>query len=84
MNWVLWFIHPQMQQMENRLRTCDAQKELKALRCKLELVEEEKRDYSDKHSKAEVQVKDLWFTGEDIFESIVGYYSVLYKTETTL
>lgn len=58
-----------MKQMEDRLRSSDDQRELAALRRKLDLVEEERRDYSDKYSKAEVEVKDLRFTGEDIFES---------------
>lgn len=53
--------------MEDRLRSCETQRELSALRRKLEFVEEDKRDYSDKCSKAEVEVKDLRFTGEDIF-----------------
>lgn len=56
--------------MEDRLRNCEAQRELTALRRKLELVEEEKNEYSDKCSKAEVEVKDLRFTGEDIFGTV--------------
>lgn len=68
---VLWFVHPQIEQMEDRLRSCEVQKELTALRSKLELMEEEKRDYSDKCRKAEVEVKDLRFTGEDVFGTLV-------------
>ncbi|XP_031156268.1 shootin-1 [Sander lucioperca] len=56
----------QMKQMEDRLRSCDAQRELTALRRKLELVEEEKREYSNKCSKAEVAVKDLRSTVEEL------------------
>ncbi|XP_070697092.1 shootin-1 [Pempheris klunzingeri] len=56
----------QIKQMEDRLESCETQRELKALRCKLELVEEEKRDYNDKYSKAEVEVKDLRFTVEEL------------------
>uniref|UniRef100_A0A8C9ZWR7 Shootin-1 n=1 Tax=Sander lucioperca TaxID=283035 RepID=A0A8C9ZWR7_SANLU len=55
-----------MKQMEDRLRSCDAQRELTALRRKLELVEEEKREYSNKCSKAEVAVKDLRSTVEEL------------------
>ncbi|XP_034537632.1 shootin-1 isoform X2 [Notolabrus celidotus] len=56
----------QIKQMEDTLRSCEAQKELTALRRKLELVEEEKTDYRDKCSKAEVDVKDLRFTVEEL------------------
>lgn len=66
---MLWFKHSQMKQMEDRLRSCETQRALTALRRKLELVEEERREYSDKCSKTQVEVKDLRFTGEDIFET---------------
>ncbi|XP_032397902.1 shootin-1 isoform X1 [Etheostoma spectabile] len=56
----------QMKQMEDRLRSCEAQRELTALRRKLELVEDEKREYSNKCSKAEVEVKDLRSTVEEL------------------
>ncbi|XP_059179896.1 shootin-1 [Centropristis striata] len=56
----------QIKQLEDRLRSCEAQRELNALRHKLELVEEEKTEYSDKCSKAEVEVKDLRFTVEEL------------------
>ncbi|KAJ4948162.1 hypothetical protein JOQ06_019702, partial [Pogonophryne albipinna] len=52
-------LQQQVQQAEDRLRSCEAQRELTALRRTLELVEEEKREYSEKCSKAEVEVKDL-------------------------
>ncbi|TKS85149.1 Shootin-1 [Collichthys lucidus] len=52
----------QIKQMEDRLRSCETQRALTALRRKLELVEEERREYSDKCSKTEVEVKDLRFT----------------------
>ncbi|KAM3605582.1 uncharacterized protein V6R79_001398 [Siganus canaliculatus] len=54
----------QIKQMEDRLRSCEVQKELAALRRKLELVEEERKDYSDKYSKAKVEVRDLQLTVE--------------------
>ncbi|XP_026164952.1 shootin-1 isoform X2 [Mastacembelus armatus] len=54
----------QMKQVEDRLRSSEAQKELTALRRKLELMEEEKRECSDRCSKAEVEAKDLRFTVE--------------------
>uniref|UniRef100_A0A3B4VHD4 Shootin-1 n=1 Tax=Seriola dumerili TaxID=41447 RepID=A0A3B4VHD4_SERDU len=54
----------QMKQMEDRLRSCEAQRELTALRCKLQLVEEEKKEYTEKCTKVEVEVKDLRFTEE--------------------
>ena len=71
----------QVQQAEDRLRSCEAQRELTALRRTLELVEEEKREYSEKCSKAEVEVKDLHSTGECLFGSVrtgctVGRYTV--------
>ncbi|KAG7999830.1 Heat shock 70 kDa protein 12A [Nibea albiflora] len=56
----------QMKQMEDRLRSCETQRALTALRRKLELVEEERREYSDKCSKTEVEVKDLRFTVEEL------------------
>ncbi|KAM9345084.1 shootin-1 [Symphorus nematophorus] len=56
----------QIKQMQDRLGSCEAQTELTALRRKLELVEEERRDYTDKCSKAEVEVKDLRFTVEEL------------------
>ncbi|XP_044070140.1 shootin-1 isoform X2 [Siniperca chuatsi] len=56
----------QIKQMEDRLRSCEAQRELTALRRKLELMEEEKKEYSDKCFKAEVEVKDLRFTVEEL------------------
>lgn len=70
--------------MEDRLNSCEAERELTALRRKLELMEEEKRDYSDKCSKAEVEVKDLRFTGANISETVrtgctVGHYDVCYR-----
>lgn len=67
---VLSFIHPKMKQMEERLRSCEAEKELMALRRKLELMEEERKEYSEKCSKAEVEVKDLRFTGEELLISV--------------
>ncbi|XP_042358591.1 shootin-1 isoform X2 [Plectropomus leopardus] len=56
----------QMKQAEDRLRTSEDVKELMALRHKLELLEEEKREYSDKCSKAEANVKDLRSTVEEL------------------
>lgn len=80
---VLRFIHPQIKQMEE-LRSCEAERELTALRRKLELMEEEKRDYSDKCSKAEVEAKDLRFTGAKLSEAVrtgctVGHHNVRYR-----
>lgn len=60
------YVHPQIKQMEDKLRSSEAQSELTALRRKLELLEEERRECSNKCSKAEVEVKDLRFTGENI------------------
>ncbi|KAL3049854.1 hypothetical protein OYC64_012006 [Pagothenia borchgrevinki] len=59
-------LQQQVQQAEDRLRSCEAQRELTALRRTLELVEEEKREYSEKCSKAEVEVKDLHSTVEEL------------------
>lgn len=62
---MLWLVHPQMKQMEERLRSCEAQRELTALRRKLELLEEERKECSIRCLKAEEEVKDLRHTGED-------------------
>ncbi|KAK5907957.1 hypothetical protein CgunFtcFv8_016055 [Champsocephalus gunnari] len=59
-------LQQQVQQAEDRLRSCEAQRELTALRRTLELVEEEKREYSEKCSNAEVEVKDLRSTVEEL------------------
>ncbi|KAM9847482.1 shootin-1 [Aulostomus maculatus] len=56
----------QIKQLEDRLSSSEAQKELKALRYKLELVEEERRECNDKCSKAQLEVKDLRFTVEEL------------------
>uniref|UniRef100_A0A8C2WRR5 Shootin-1 n=1 Tax=Cyclopterus lumpus TaxID=8103 RepID=A0A8C2WRR5_CYCLU len=60
----------QMKQMEDRLRSCEAQRELMALRRKLELMEEEKREHSDNCSKAKLEVKDLRFTVEELQQKL--------------
>lgn len=60
-----------MKQMEDKLSDCEAQKELTALRRKLKLVEEEKNEFVDKCSKAEVQAKDLSFTGEGSLPTVM-------------
>lgn len=59
-----------MKHMEDKLKSCETLRELAALRHKLELVEEEKREYSDRCSKAQVKVKDMQFTGESIFGTV--------------
>ncbi|XP_034408440.1 shootin-1-like [Cyclopterus lumpus] len=59
-----------MKQMEDRLRSCEAQRELMALRRKLELMEEEKREHSDNCSKAKLEVKDLRFTVEELQQKL--------------
>ncbi|TKS85144.1 Shootin-1 [Collichthys lucidus] len=74
----------QIKQMEDRLRSCETQRALTALRRKLELVEEERREYSDKCSKTEVEVKDLRFTGEDIFKTVKTGHTVLYRGKFTI
>ncbi|XP_047206921.1 shootin-1 isoform X2 [Girardinichthys multiradiatus] len=51
-------------QMEEKLKNCEAQKELTALRHKLELLEEEKKECSIRCFKAEQEVKDLQFIVE--------------------
>ncbi|KAM6916545.1 shootin-1 [Xenentodon cancila] len=56
----------QMKQMEERLRSCEAQRELNALRHKLELLEEERKECSTRCLKAEEEVKDLRFTVEEL------------------
>ncbi|CAJ1057664.1 shootin-1 isoform X3 [Xyrichtys novacula] len=62
----------QIQQMEDRLKSCEMQKEL---RRKLELLEEERMDHHEKYSKAEVEVKDLRFTASQVIpeETAIGY-----------
>ncbi|KAM4730183.1 shootin-1 [Anableps anableps] len=56
----------QIKQMEEKLKNCEAQKELTALRLKLELLEEEKKECSTRCFKAEQEVKDLQFTVEKL------------------
>uniref|UniRef100_A0A3P8RZ83 Shootin-1 n=1 Tax=Amphiprion percula TaxID=161767 RepID=A0A3P8RZ83_AMPPE len=56
----------EIKQMEDRLRSCEAQKEIMALKRKLELLEEERKECSSKCLKAEVEVKDLRFTVEEL------------------
>ncbi|XP_072247686.1 shootin-1 [Leuresthes tenuis] len=56
----------QTKQLEEMLRNCEDQKELMALRHKLELLEEERNECNIKHSKAEQEVKNLRFTVEEL------------------
>ncbi|XP_051937063.1 shootin-1 [Hippocampus zosterae] len=56
----------QIKKLEDKFSSCETLKELTALRCKLELVEEEKREYSDECSKAQAEVKDLRFTVQEL------------------
>ncbi|XP_077352380.1 shootin-1 isoform X2 [Festucalex cinctus] len=56
----------QIKKLEDKLNSCEALKELTALRRKLELVEEEKRECSEECSKVRVEVKDLRFTVEEL------------------
>lgn len=67
--------------MEDKLRSSEAQRELAALRHKLELVEEEKKEYSDRCSKAELEVKDMRFTGENISEIIGTFWGSCYMLQ---
>ncbi|KAM4590980.1 shootin-1 [Odontesthes bonariensis] len=56
----------QTKQLEEMLRNCEDQRELMALRRKLELLEEERNECNIKHSKAEQEVKNLRFTVEEL------------------
>uniref|UniRef100_A0A3Q2XPB1 Shootin-1 n=1 Tax=Hippocampus comes TaxID=109280 RepID=A0A3Q2XPB1_HIPCM len=56
----------QIKKLEEKFSSCETLKELTALRCKLELVEEEKRECSDESSKAQAEVKDLRFTVQEL------------------
>ncbi|KAM6956609.1 shootin-1 [Aplochiton taeniatus] len=56
----------QLKQMDERLKGCELRKELTALGVKLELLEEEKGEYKERCFKAEVEVKDLRFTVEQL------------------
>ncbi|XP_037127275.1 shootin-1 isoform X3 [Syngnathus acus] len=56
----------QIKKVEAKLSRCEALKELTALKCKLELVEEEKKEYSDECSKAQAEVKDLRSTVDEL------------------
>ncbi|XP_007574002.1 shootin-1, partial [Poecilia formosa] len=56
----------QIKQMEEKLKTCETQKELTALKLKLELLEEEKEACRIRCFNAEQQVKDLQFTIEQL------------------
>ncbi|XP_035770871.1 shootin-1 [Neolamprologus brichardi] len=56
----------QIKMMEDMLGNSETQRELIALRHTLELLEEEKKECSNKCSKAELEVKDLRFTVEEL------------------
>ncbi|XP_061545383.1 shootin-1 isoform X3 [Phycodurus eques] len=56
----------EIKQLEANLSRCKALKAPTAARCKLELVEEEKRECSAKCSEAQAEVKDLRFTVEEL------------------
>uniref|UniRef100_A0A672HZC9 Shootin-1 n=1 Tax=Salarias fasciatus TaxID=181472 RepID=A0A672HZC9_SALFA len=56
----------QVQQMEERLRGSEAQRELSALRRKLELLQEQNDDHDLRRCQAEQQVKDLRLTVEEL------------------
>lgn len=56
----------QIKQMEEKLKTCETQKELTALKLKLDLLEEEKEACRIRCFNAEQQVKDLQFTGKKL------------------
>lgn len=72
--------HLQIKTMEDMLGNSETQRELIALRHTLELLEEEKKECSNKCSKAELEVKDLRFTGE-----VEQYWKgALWRMETAL
>ncbi|XP_061141011.1 shootin-1 isoform X1 [Syngnathus typhle] len=56
----------QIKKVEAKLSSCEALKELTALKCQLELVEEEKKEYSDECAKAQAEVKDLRSTVDQL------------------
>ncbi|XP_037543888.1 shootin-1 [Nematolebias whitei] len=56
----------QVKHLEEKLKSCGAQKEITALRRKLEFLEEDKKESSIRCSKAEQEVKDLRFTVEEL------------------
>ncbi|XP_030581116.1 shootin-1 [Archocentrus centrarchus] len=56
----------QIKKMEDMVASCETQRELMALRHTLELLEEEKKEYRNKCSKAELEAKDLRFTVEEL------------------
>ena len=53
-----------MKEAEERVRSGRAEKELTALRRKLDLLEEEKEEQGGRCTRAEREVKDLRSTGE--------------------
>lgn len=63
--YLLFLFLSQVKHLEEKLKSCGVQKEITALRRKLELVEDDKKESSIRCSKAEQEVKDLRFTGED-------------------
>lgn len=72
--------HLQIKTMEDMLGSSETQRELIALRHSLELLEEEKKECSNKCSKAELELKDLRFTGE-----VEQYWKgALWRMETAL
>ncbi|XP_038132754.1 shootin-1 isoform X2 [Cyprinodon tularosa] len=58
--------HNQLKQMEEKLNNCETQKEITALRQKLVLLEEEKKESSTRCFKAEQELKDLKITVETL------------------
>ncbi|XP_034040120.1 shootin-1 [Thalassophryne amazonica] len=60
----------QVKQMDEKLSSCEAQKELTALIHKLELMEFENQYYMESLSKSEEKVKDLHFTVEELNQKL--------------
>ncbi|KAL0964394.1 hypothetical protein UPYG_G00323250 [Umbra pygmaea] len=56
----------QMKEMEEKLRGSELLKEVSALQRKLDLLLEERQEYEERCTKAEVQAKDLRFTVEEL------------------
>lgn len=69
----------QLKQMEEKLNNCETQKEITALRQKLVLLDEEKKESSTRCFKAEQELKDLKITGE-VFAS-TAFHRLAFNTK---
>ncbi|KAJ8248511.1 hypothetical protein GJAV_G00242810 [Gymnothorax javanicus] len=56
----------QVKELQEQLQSCELRKTVQTLQRQAELLEEERREYEERCSKAEIQAKDLRFTVEEL------------------